>query len=162
MRGPRTAAVLLSIAMLVTGCTEQSGTPDSAGTAAQSQATTAAPSADPKLQQACTDARKTDERSSAKVTELIQKAVAANTADPAARSAVLTEVRSAFTEWSAAMRAEAGKASDANLQSVLNQYAAGVDARIDEVKGPDDLYKLYSEGDNPLTRATASLDEICT
>ncbi|HLL67069.1 MAG TPA: hypothetical protein VK453_15400 [Micromonosporaceae bacterium] len=158
MRGPKTAAVLISIALLVTGCTEKPDPPDEA---AQSSAVTVTPSTDPNLQQACSAVRKADDQSGAKVTALIQKAVDANAADAATRSALLTEIRATFKEWSAAMRAEAAKASDTNLQSVLNQYAAGVDARIDEVKGPDDLYKLYSAGDNPMTRAMASLDEIC-
>ncbi|HLL65824.1 MAG TPA: hypothetical protein VK453_08740 [Micromonosporaceae bacterium] len=160
MRGVLTAAVLVTVAILGTGCTGKSGT---TATPAQSDVATAAqPSLEPKVKQACEDAAALVDQSITKMTAQVDKVLAAvDSGDAAAQQAEMTQIRATFTEWSTTLRGQATKVTDPKLRSVLTQYAGAVESAIAEIKSPDDLDKLYTFDDSALDQAANNLAQIC-
>lgn len=165
MRRVLTAATLITVAMLGTGCTAKSDSPgvsDAASSAPSEAATAAQKPLDPKVEEACVNTMKLIDQSTTKMTEQVDKVVAAiDTGDSAAQAAQMGQIHATFKEWSAAMRTQAESTTEPKLRSVLTQYAGAVDAKIASIKTPEDLDKLHSFDDSELDQAASNLAEIC-
>ena len=153
-------SVLAGIALVIllgatAGCTSSPATPTAA-----SPGTTKP--LDPEIAQACADARAIIMDATGRFSAAMARAVAAGEAgDLPTRDAAMAEVRTAFKDWSADLRATVEKVTDPQLEATLLAYAGAVDATIARVKTFADLDTLYTFDEQELDIMASQFADVC-
>ena len=168
MRRLLAGAALTAAAALTAGCSATSasnapsaGQPSNPDPAVVTSAQAAAP-VDPKIIQACKDARQVTNDATATFNQQLGKAIdSGDTGDTAAQAAAIEQLRATFKDWSAKLRQQGGAVTDPQLKSVLAQYAGAVDAAIAQVKSPADLERLSTFDDQELDTVANRFEEVC-
>jgi hypothetical protein len=167
MRRMLACAGLIAMAVLATGCTATSTGSPSAGASPNTSAAVTTPveppaPTDPKIIQACKDARQLTNDATAKFSAQLDKAIDSGDAgDTAAQAAIIEQLRATFKDWSAKLRQQGATAADPQLKSVLAQYAGAVDAAIAQVKSPADLERLSTFDDQELDTVANRFQQVC-
>jgi hypothetical protein len=76
-------------------------------------------------------------------------------------AAAVAAVKTLFAEWAAGMRTQAGKASNPELKSALNEYATGLEKVNSQINGVADLEKLGDLNTAEIETATDKILKIC-
>lgn len=161
MRRLLAAAALAILCATAAACGSDNGNP-SGGGATSAPANKAAAAGD-NTKQVCADAEKVVTDSTAKFSQELTKILTdAASGDPSADKAAVNSVKGMFNEWAAGLREQAGRASDDELKTALNDAADGIEKAASEIKSRADLQQADKLLDAPeLTRANEQLDKIC-
>jgi hypothetical protein len=144
----------LAVLAAAAGCT---GTPPETP-----PTTAAAPVSTSPADPACAAARTVINRATARFTAAASRAItAAEQGDTTTRDAALADVKAAFTEWSATLRAQATSVPDLQLRAVLTEYAGAVDATVAQVHTAADLDRLSTFDDQELDAVASRFAAVC-
>jgi hypothetical protein len=151
----------LAALVLAGGCTSggtASGSPASGSTTSG----TSSSAASSNTEQVCADAKKIVKDGTEKFTLVLPQAVqAVASGNRDAQNQALEAIRTTFKDWAAGLRAEAGKAKDADLRSALSEYASALDALVAQLKNVDDLSKVAGLNTPELQAAQDKFSKLC-
>jgi hypothetical protein len=156
------AAAALAALFTTAACGSDSGDkPTAGGSTAAGGATTAAASGN--TEQICADAQKVVADSTTKFTQELTKVMTdAASGNASAEDAAVTTMKTMFTEWAEGMREQAGKASDEQLKTALNDTADEISKVATSIKSMNDLEQADKLLDSPaLEAASKKMESLC-
>jgi hypothetical protein len=157
MRRLLATAALAAALLIAAGCGSDSGSDTDSGTGASPNVDASANSAE-----VCDATKKLFTDSTKKFSEDLATLITANPADTAAQQQALASVKELFTQWSAGLREQAGKALDAELKAGLTESAEGLDTATAQIDTFDDLEQAGEALDTPqMEEAGKKIEKVC-
>jgi hypothetical protein len=140
-----------------------SGDDNASGDGGANSAATTAAAAAANTKQICADAKKVVTDSTAKFSQEMSKVLtAAASGDKTAADDSVSTVKTMFTEWAEGMRAQAEKATDAELKAALNDAADQIAKVATSITSADDLQQATKLLDAPeFDAAGKKIESIC-
>lgn len=110
----------------------------------------------------CADTKKLVKGSMTEFSQSLATLITARPDDTAAQEQAIATVKKLFTEWSAGMREQAGKAADPELKAGLTESAAGLEVANAQIKTFDDLEQAGGALNNAkMEEAGKKIEKIC-
>jgi len=157
------ALAALSVALFGAAACNDSSNPSASGTTPTGQASpTGGTSSGDNTKEVCAAAEKVITDGTTKfTTELTNAMTAASSGNAEAANQAIAALKTLFSEWVQGLRAEASKATNAELKASLTTFADELQGAADKIKTAQDLQTLENFETAEMTQASDALDRIC-